>query len=247
MTAAGETPIYPLPDLSGLSDAELFALKEVRDAAPFHAAQDDLPRLDALAAELGPGDLFTIARVTLLRSYLLEAKGRQEKAIRVLSDYFARYEAYHPKLNMVAYLPLAVPLHARLGDLLLDVGRRSTASDAYLRILRLGMLRRTTPFVMLVAASRIVRGAALRFAETGDAKQVRSAQYGVALFRFAVECAYDSTTVDFEAHAVGQDRLELPRPHFFRSIATEAAVLADAVERLDARLAELKRTSPQGP
>jgi hypothetical protein len=236
--------LYALPDLSSLSDAELFALRESRDAAPFHDARDDLRRLDALAAGLGPRELFSVARVTLLRSYLLEAARREDAAIRVLTEYLARVEPFHPKLNMVAYLPFAVPMYARLGDLLLAAGR-SSAADAYLRILGLGMLRRTTPFVMLVASSRIVRGASLRFEETGDAKQVRNAQYGSALFRFAIECAYDSTATDFEAHAVGPDRLELPRSHFFREIAREAAVLAEAMERLNERLAE-GNGRPQG-
>jgi hypothetical protein len=239
----GSRPLYAVPDLSTLSDAELFALRETRDGAPFHEAAGDLRRLDALAEGLGPRDLLSVARVTLLRSYLLEAAKRDDAAIRVLAEYVERVEPFHPKLNMVAYLPFAVPIYARFGDLLLAAGR-SSAADAYLRILGLGMLRRTTPFVMMVAASRIVRGAALRFGETGDAKQVRNAQYGTALFRFAVECAYDSTATDFAAHAVGPDRLELPKPHFFREIAREAAVLAEAMEHLDVALRARKAGPP---
>jgi hypothetical protein len=234
-------------DLSGLSDEALFGLREARDPAPLLAAQHDAAQVDAFAAALGPRDLFSLARVTLLRSLRFEGQGRDDKAQRVLSEYLGHYERYHPKLNMVAYLPLVVPIYARLGDLLLEKAQRpAEASDCYLRILGLGMLRKTSPFVMLVAASRIVRGATLRFLDVGDPRQVRHAQYGIALFRFAVECAYDSAATDFASHAIGPDRFDLPKPHFFRDIAKEAGIISEAMLQLDGRLAEPSRASPQG-
>ncbi len=234
-------------DLAGLSDEALFSLRELRDAGPLQAAQHELREVDAFAATLGPRDLFSFARVTLLRSYRLEAKGRDAEAMRVLREYLSHYEPYHPKLNMIAYLSLAVPIYARLGDLLLEKSERpAEACEVYLRTLGLGMLRRTTPFTMMVAASRIVRGAVLRFLEVADPRQIRHVLYGTGLFRFAVEAAYDSTAADYDVHSVGPDRFEVQRPHFFRDIAREAGVIAEAMVELNARLAAQKEPSPQG-
>lgn len=238
---AQEAPLHPLPDLSGLSDAELFALREPDAGARVRAVQGDRAALEALAARLGPQDLFTVARVALVRSHRYEEDGEHAKAIRVITEYLARFEPLHPRLNMAAYVAVIVPLYARVGDLTLErAGMPSHAADFYLRILALGGLRRTNPFVMLLAASRIVRGAALRFRETDDPKQLRHAQYGARLFRFAVECAYDSTGLDFETWRLGPDAFELQKPHFFREIARESAVISEAMAALDERLAALR-------
>jgi hypothetical protein len=234
-----DPPLHPLPDLSGLSDAELFALREPPGPLlPEPAAAD---AIEALAARLGPRDLLALGRVALARSELHERRGDHALAVRVVAEYLAQVEPLHPKLNMVAYAPLAVRLYARLGDLLLEGdGGATRAADPDLRIMALGALRKAPPFTMLLAASRIVRGAALRFLEVSDARQLRHVSYGTRLFRFAIEAAYDSTTADFQTIRVGPDAFELQRTHFFEEIAREAAVVGEALRALNERLAQAK-------
>jgi hypothetical protein len=230
-----DPPLHPLPDLSGLSDAELFALREA--PGPLLPEPAAAEAIEALAARLGPRDLFALGRVALARSDVHERRGDHALAVRVVAEYLAQVEPLHPKLNMVAYASLGVRLYARLGDLLLEgADGAARAADPYLRIMALGALRKAPPFSMALAASRIVRGAVLRFLEVSDARQLRHVQYGTRLFRFAVEAAYDSTTADFETWRVGPDAFELPRAHFFEELAREGAVIAEAMTALNERL-----------
>lgn len=234
-----DPPDHPLPDLSGLSDAELFSLREPPGALPPDPSAP--AELEALAARLGPRDLLTLGRVALARSEVHERRGDHALAVRAVAEYLAQVEPLHPKLNMVAYVPVGVRLYARLGDLLLEgTGGPTRAADPYLRIMGLGALRKAPPFTMLLAASRIVRGATLRFLEVSDARQLRHVQYGTRLFRFAVEAAYDSTTADFETVRVGPDVFELQRAHFFEEIAREAGVVGEAMRALNERLGQVK-------
>jgi hypothetical protein len=232
-----DPPLHPLPELSGLSDAELFALRE--PSGPILPEPAAAEAIDALAARLGPRDLLTLGRVALARSEVHGRRGDHALAVRAVAEYLAQVEPLHPKLNMVAYLPVGVRLYARLGDLLLEGADGPTrAADPYLRIMGLGALRKAPPFTMLLAASRIVRGATLRFLEVSDARQLRHVSYGTRLFRFAIEAAYDSTTADFETVRLGPDAFELQRTHFFEEIAREAAVVGEAMRALNERLAQ---------
>lgn len=223
-------------DLSRLSDEELFFLREFQPVDEINAARRDPARLDEIERRLSPRDFFTHVRILLIRAHRHVDAGEFDRARGLLADFLDRHEPSFAKLNPIFFNRFAISVYKLIGDL--HVERLSDSSEGslyYLRIMELAGLKKSPPFTMLVAASRIMLGAALRFVETADRRYVDCYDYGFGLFRYAVVSAYESVA-DVRAVEIEGRRHNVPARHFFLEISREAEVANRAAEILAARV-----------
>jgi len=128
------------PDLSSLSDEQLFQLDETKDVHEINRIRHQPELLDRLAASLGPEDFFSHFRITLIRGHRANDAGEYDRTLDMLSAYLTRYAPCFHKFNPVVLNRFAISLLRLMGDTWLLKGNDAEAANHYLRILTLPRL-----------------------------------------------------------------------------------------------------------
>mgnify|MGYP006299714757 CR=1 FL=1 len=224
-------------DLSRYSDETLYCLEEFRENADILANRSNLKKIKEIQASLGDHDFFSYFRIILIRSEIAEQKKDTDTALALLLEFLKIYEPFFKKMNPKALNPFAVGIYSRIGDLYVryyQPGMR--ASEFYLKINDLEKLDEESASVLLKAASRIVKGAWLRYQATHDTGYTLTLSYGLDLFNYATTVGFFKKYQDFIYVRFKNKKQLIPKPYFFREIQMEAKIISEVVDEIHTRL-----------
>jgi hypothetical protein len=234
-------------NLNELSDEEIFSLKEYISADDINAHRYDLEKIAEFENELTAKDFFTYMRIILIKGHRYEEADEPQKALSQLMDFLEAYEHFFSKFNPLIMNRFAVSIYRLIGDIFHEHENDGTsASDYYLRIKEIQSIKESNPFVILVAASRIVKGAWLRYQRSRLDSYFKTLIYGTDLFAYAVQQAFVVNSSNYVSFNSSESTCYLQKPHFFREIFREAKIISDVFDEIYEEL-EIDIVLPAGP